>query len=573
MPPRFLKKIGRAGKKFGSFVDKVSDDLGDKLSDIADDGPVRRLIRCSTDVAVISRETIEICDDTTEKREAMIAFGKEISETLENFSDAGTLETIKELTSGDKVEAAMDIAKGLGEVAKACVEKSVQMTDLMDEAIEGLPDFVKDSLEKFADEDDSDDEEEDEVVAQRGIQARGFDQDIDDVALCVDSIQNLNLSTALQVGTRAFSQLSHSSEQTRTMFDTIRSFSSDVREISDATEEFNVGVIIRKSKDMLRCIFLSEEMRSLAVTAGKLINVVIDLFAAIADRISDLWGALAFAKDCIADCLQFVTDARGLCTTAKERGVDLIRISGNVMNKLDEVGDFDKESIGAIRGLVQDGEIEEAIGIATNMDDLVLECSEKVVVMVDRVQEGFSNLPDILTEGVAVDEAGCGLGDDEPEPADVEDDIAAVEESIREIEESNIITAGKAGMRGFRAVSEKTGKCKGMLELVVQFTGNCDSVIDTFMNVWNLESAGSKILEICNLANLGKMMKQWAEQIKRLLMGIINLLRAAFQKFTQRLKDAFEDVGDLVDAAKDRIEDRVDALKDKMQDRLRFWKK
>jgi hypothetical protein len=125
------------------------------------------------------------------------------------------------------------------------------------------------------------------------------------------------------------------------------------------------------------------------------------------------------------------------------------------------------------------------------------------------------------------------------------------------------------GVRGFRNVSEKTNVCKSMLEQVVAFTGNCDNVIATFMNVWDLESAGAKIAEMCNLVNLGKMIKQFAEQIKRLLMAIVTFLKTAFDKFTKRLSEAMDDVGDALDAAKDKIEDKVDALADK----LMFWKK
>ena len=127
MPPRWIKKIGKAGRKVGRFIDKVTDDISDKIEETLDDGPVRTIVRCSKQVTTISRETVEICDDAFDKRQEMIAFASEISETLENFSDAGTLATIKELTAGEKVEAAMELAKGLNDVASDCVEKSVQM--------------------------------------------------------------------------------------------------------------------------------------------------------------------------------------------------------------------------------------------------------------------------------------------------------------------------------------------------------------------------------------------------------------------------------------------------------------
>jgi hypothetical protein len=575
MTGKWLKKIGKAGKKVGKFVDKVTDDLGDKLEDLVDDGPVRSLVRNCQEVATISRETVAICDDTADRRDQMIAFGSEISETLRNFKDAGTLTTIKELTAGAKVAAAMDLAKGLQEIATACVDKSVRMTTLMETAMDAVPDFVKDALQKFADDDDDDDDDEPAPIAAtaRGLEAsatataRGLDQDVDDVTECVEAIQNLNLTTAFTVGTRAFTQLSTSSQTARGMFDKIRAFAKDIKEVADAVQDMNPQAIVKESKDVLRCIFLSEEMRVLSVAAGKLMAVVIKLFSAIADRISVLWSALAYAKDCIADCLQYIGEARDLCHNAKDRGQELVQLCGNVCTKLDDVGDFNQGSINAVRSLTQDGEINKAIDIAMSMDDLVMACTGKVVTMVDRVNEGFANLPPIITDGVVVARAGTGL-EKEPEPADVEADIKVVEDSVRDMEGANIISAGKVGVRGFRNVSEKTDVCKLMLEQVVAFTGNCDNVIATFMNVWDLQSAGAKIAEMCNLVNLGKMIKQFAEQIKRLLMAIVTFLKTAFDKFTKRLTDAMDDVGDALDAAKDQIGDKVDALAGK----LKFWK-
>jgi len=220
--------------------------------------------------------------------------------------------------------------------------------------------------------------------------------------------------------------------------------------------------------------------------------------------------------------------------------------------------------------LTQGGEIQEAIDLATHMDDLVVECSGKVVAMVDRVNEGFKQLPDILTEGVDVEAAGTGRQEGEPEPANVEPDIAELEESRTAIEGSDLISAGKAGVRGFKGVSEKATVCTDMLDLVEQFSGHCNLTIESFLSVWDLESAGKKITEMCQLVNLGAIMKQFADQIKRLLVAIIALMKATITK----LKNLdFGDVGETLGAVKDDLEHKVDELKDQVKDKLQFWKK
>jgi hypothetical protein len=297
---KWLKKIGKAGKKVGKFMDKVTDDLGDKLDDLVDDGPIRAMVRNCQEVAVISRETVDICDATTQRREQMIHFGSEISETLRNFKDAGTLATIKELTAGERVKEAMELATGLQEIATNCVDKSVRMTSLMEQAMDVVPDFVKDAMQNYAENEDDDDDDDDNAppATSRGLgepststtarasTATKMDQDINDVTECVTAIQNLNLTTAFTVGTRAFTQLSTSAQTARGLFDQIRNFAKEIQDVADAVQDMNPRAIVKESKDVLRCIFLSDEMRSLSVVAGKLMAVVIQLFSAIADRIS-----------------------------------------------------------------------------------------------------------------------------------------------------------------------------------------------------------------------------------------------------------------------------------------------
>jgi len=559
--PRLWKKIGKFADK---IFDKIADEVKEHSSEFDFSGTFSTLSVKGKEVAALSRETIQICDRAANKREQMTAFSSEIQATLSGFGkghDSSILETIKELTAGDKVAAATELASGLDEAALACVEKSTQMMDLMEEGMESLPTPVKNALEGYA----ADKEAEEETT---GI-LKGIDQDLQDVQLCIDSIHKLNLSTALKVGVQAFEQLADKAQRSQLLFDAIRSFADDVREISEAFESMSPTGVASKSKDMLRCISLSDELRQVADVTGKLIRMLIELFKATAERVSGLWSALAFAKDCMSDCLIHVNETKQLCFDAKERSLALVSKSLSVKDQLQQVGRINLQSVNAVRGLVEGGDMKEAIDIAASMDDLIAKCSGKVVAMVDRVSEGFKHLPDVLTEGMDVAAAGSGLEED-PEPANVEADIAELEESQAAIENADLISASRAGVRGFTSVSDKATVCQEMLCLVEQFAGSCDTTIDSFLSVWDLKSAGKKITEMCQLVNLGEMMKQFADQIKRLLVAIVALMKASIAKFKGL------DLGDIKDtfgAATDDLKDTVDELKDEVKDKLKFWKK
>ena len=150
------------------------------------------------------------------------------------------------------------------------------------------------------------------------------------------------------------------------------------------------------------------------------------------------------------------------------------------------MGDLNAGLLPAFRNLADGEEIRTAISIATEMDDIVLECDTKAVTMVDRVREGFSNLPDMVTEGIAED---AGVSDRDPEPANVEDCIIYLEASREAIHNADIVDAVKVGSAGFSNVSDKVGIAKELLAMLQEFAGTCMKTIKSLMGVWDIQSA------------------------------------------------------------------------------------
>jgi hypothetical protein len=84
----------------------------------------------------------------------------------------------------------------------------------------------------------------------------------------------------------------------------------------------------------------------------------------------------------------------------------LIERSVAIKDQLEDVGEVNMKSVSTMQELSDGDDIKEAIALAHSMDDLVMACTGKIVSMVDRVTEGFKNLPDILTAGINVVEKG-----------------------------------------------------------------------------------------------------------------------------------------------------------------------
>ena len=156
---RWLKKAARLVDKVADkVVDKVADTLpgkmGDQLAAAISNADYGEALGTVKDIASrtekAAKETMEICASTQTKREQMINFADEILSTLKKLpgQDASILDTIKELTAGDKVLAAKELASGLDVAAQDCVKKSLEMIDAMDEGVDTLPQMLQDLIDK-----------------------------------------------------------------------------------------------------------------------------------------------------------------------------------------------------------------------------------------------------------------------------------------------------------------------------------------------------------------------------------------------------------------------------------------
>jgi hypothetical protein len=105
-------------------------------------------------------------------------------------------------------------------------------------------------------------------------------------------------------------------------------------------------------------------------------------------------------------------------------------------------------------------EIRLAINLAMNMDDLIIACVKKVVIMIKKVTEGFANLPNVLREGIP---ENTGKSDDDPQPMNVEADVEELDHCWGAINDANDRGVVQASSDAFLGVKQKISVYRDMI--------------------------------------------------------------------------------------------------------------
>lgn len=564
-----------------SLKGSVKDAAGDVMEFIDDkvDMPViidiKGIKEAGGAVHATSRETSDLCRSTIDKASEVVSFGMEMKETLDGMTgdeggglDASKFEIIKDLVDGDRIREATTLAGELGDLALQCVEKSQDMMEAIEHGIDTLPDIIEDHIEDKLDR-----------ATEKG--GKEGDPDLPDLERncgelrsLVEGVEAVNLFTVMSSGKLAFDGLRSKGEVCEGMFTTIRDFAEDIAEVSDAIQNFKLGMALGAMKDLVsnawRCLRLSNLIKQFAEGVGAIIEWIVKLFKRASEKLGSIWGALARAKDVLADCVRYVGDCIRLCDDAKDRSGELCDVSAEIREHLGNIVTLNKESIASIKDLADGDEIKRAIQLATTMDDIVKECVMHIIETIRKVCAAIKSMPDVLTEGMkdgGEDGAPEGGGttraisfgivdddeDDETPPedgVDVSGDIEELDGMRGDIEGANVLEAVGKSADAFDGIKAKIGLCGDMITESRGFADACNTTIESFGGVWDLESAQGHIRELFEIVSLGKLIRHFAREIMRLVRANIAVMEATRQKFKDidfvpdQLEDLIEDVGD-----------------------------
>jgi len=86
--------------------------------------------------------------------------------------------------------------------------------------------------------------------------ASNIEEDVKELASCIDAIDNLKLLTAIQSSSNAFVAIDSKSEICNKIFGIIRKFATSITTITEAILALEVSAVISKVKDILTAIGL-----------------------------------------------------------------------------------------------------------------------------------------------------------------------------------------------------------------------------------------------------------------------------------------------------------------------------
>jgi len=267
----------------GSFAAGVIDSIKDVVVDI------NGIKQAGCDCYNSASETTTICDTTKSKTTEMINFGLEMKSAMSAFTDgAGTrgsrdITAVSRAISTDDLTAALKTVTEMDDLALACVNQSLKMIDSINAGVDSLPDVLEKSIDRRM-----------ENAKQNGSDdgdpaLLDLDEDCRELERATDSVVGMNPFTAIDSFQNAFDGIVSKGNLCRDMFETIHAFAKDVSGVSDAIQNFKLGKMVGKIRDLVkdiwRCLRLSDLIRSFAEAAGRLIKWIMKLIQTLKEKI------------------------------------------------------------------------------------------------------------------------------------------------------------------------------------------------------------------------------------------------------------------------------------------------
>ena len=182
---------------------------------------------------------------------------------------------------------------------------------------------------------------------------------------------------------------------------------------------------------------------------------------------------------------------------------------------------------------VLDGDkMQDTIALAGEMDDLALECVDKSTKMTETMARGTASLPDSLKDEERASDRDGDEGDQEL--ADLDGDIAELEECTENLQNMNIFSAATKGTRAFEGLVNKGGVVQTTFERIKEL---CTVVARAAQNVASetccaqIQAGIDSIKAMLQSVRLSNLIKKLAEAAKRLISAIKNLIQVAWEKF------------------------------------------
>jgi hypothetical protein len=222
-----------------------------------------------------------------------------------------------------------------------------------------------------------------------------------------------------------------------------------------------------------------------------------------------------------------------LSSNTQTRSLNVVGFAGEIRETFAGLNiKMNASTFKAIIDVLNGDKMKDMIALASEMDDLALECVNKSIAMKETVTRGTSSLPRSFKDEPSGDDTYVDEG--EQELADLGRDIADLEECTSSLRTMNIFSAATKGTRAFDGLLSKKSVIETTFQRIKEL---CAIVARASQNMISETCCGQiqagiyAIRAMFQSLRLSKLIEKLTEAGKRLLDAIKNLILVAWEKF------------------------------------------
>eukprot|EP00548_Thalassiothrix_antarctica_P004625 CAMPEP_0194141842 /NCGR_PEP_ID=MMETSP0152-20130528/11218_1 /TAXON_ID=1049557 /ORGANISM="Thalassiothrix antarctica, Strain L6-D1" /LENGTH=337 /DNA_ID=CAMNT_0038840607 /DNA_START=35 /DNA_END=1048 /DNA_ORIENTATION=- len=266
---------------------------------------------------------------------------------------------------------------------------------------------------------------------------------------------------------------------------------------------------------------------------------------AVNSELIDLITAAKTAKPIAEDVID-------RCNKTEAKSREIIDFASNIKTALNGVDNkLNPSSYVELQKLCQDEDMKSKLTVASEMNDLAIECAEKASELSTTMQQGADSSPEEVKEAFeksnsvdpeksnSVDPEKSNSADTElDEEAEVqafENDVSDLEECIANLESTNVLTAGSQGSSAFDVFDNKLLSSQKLFDRIKELTISIATIAQTFQLdgcCAKAKAAAIAIAEMKKCMQMSKVVSSLADLGQKLIAAILKFINVAWDKLT-----------------------------------------
>lgn len=222
-----------------------------------------------------------------------------------------------------------------------------------------------------------------------------------------------------------------------------------------------------------------------------------------------------------------------LSSNTQTRSLNVLGFAGEIKESFSGLNSkLDPSTFKKIMEVLNGNKMKETMKLASEMDDLALECVNKSISMKETVTRGTASLPSSLKDERSSDDTD--VEDGEQELADIGRDITDLEGCVSSLRTMNIFSAATKGKSAFDGLLSKKSviettfqRIKDLCALVARASQNM--VSETCCG--QIQAGIDAVKSMFKSLRLSNLIEKLTEAGKRLLDAIKDLIVVAWEKF------------------------------------------